>query len=446
MRPVEPPRPWRGRLVVLAGVLLVALNLRVAVAAVSPILDLLRADVPFTAGHAGLLGTAPVVTFAVFGALAPALGRRLGLEPALVGAMLLSAGGEVLRAAADDAAWFLAWSVVALAGMGLGNVLLPPLVKRYFPDRIGAVTAAYTVAMAFSTAVPPLLAVPVAAALGWRPALASWAAVGVLAAVPWIVVVARSALARRGLRDVLAHGPARVPSAGRDHHAPGRVWRSPLAWAMTVTFAMNTTNVYVAFAWLPEILRDAGASAADAGRWLALFGVLGAVSALVVPPLAVRVRHPWWLVVVFVALFVVAYVGLLVAPGGAMPLWVTCLGVAPGAFPLVLTLVGVRTRTASGAASLSGFVQGFGYALAGAGPFAVGALHEATGGWTAVLVAMLGTVAVLGVAGTLACRPRMLEDTWGSPGRPAGTTSAGRTTDAAGDAPDAGPRVARLSR
>ncbi len=417
MRPVRadhPPRPFRGRLVVLAGVLLVALNLRVAVTAVSPILDLLRADVPFSTTHAGLLGTAPVVTFALFGALAPAVGRRWGLEPALVAAMLVSAAGEVLRAAAPDAAWFLAWSVVALAGLGLGNVLLPPLVKRYFPDRIGAVTAAYTVTMAVSTAAPPLLAVPAGLALGWRPSLGGWAVVGVLSVVPWVVVVARSVGARRSLRDVLAHSRTDAGAAPRDVHAPGQVWRSPLAWAMTVTFAMNTTNVYVAFAWLPGMLTDAGATAADAGRWLALFGLLGFVSALVVPPITARVGNPWWLVVVFVGLYVTAYVGLLTDPGGATGLWVACLGVAPGAFPLVLTLVGLRTRTASGAASLSGFVQGFGYAIAGAGPFAVGALHEATGGWEPVMLAMLGTVAVLGVAGVLACRPRMLEDTWGA--------------------------------
>src|SRR5690606_8532604 len=122
--------------------------------------------------------------------------------------------------------------------------------------------------------------------------------------------------------------------------------------------------------------------AAEAGGWLALFGLLGMVSALVVPPLAVRVRNPWWLMVVFVVLYVVGYVGLLVAPAGRA-VWVTVLGIAPGSFPLVLTLVGLRTRTASGAASLSGFVQGLGYALAGAGPFAVGLLREATGGWDA---------------------------------------------------------------
>lgn len=427
------PAPWRGRLVVLAGVVLVSLNLRVAVASVSPILDAVRADVALSTADAGLLGAAPVVAFAVFGMLAPAVGRRWGLEPALVAATLVSVVGEVARAATTTPAAFLVFSVVALAGMGMGNVLVPPLVKRYFPDRIGAVTAAYAVGMAVSAAFPPLVAVPLADALGWRQAVGAWAGVGVLAVVPWLVVVARSAAARRRLRPVLDHA---LDHGAAAHPPRGRVWRVPVAWAMAVTFAMNTANVYVIFAWLPKLLGDAGVGEGAAGRWLALFGLLGFVSALVVPPVTVRVANPWWLMVGFAVLYVVAYVGLLVSPTAPLWLWVTLLGIAPGSFPLVLTLVGLRTRTADGAAALSGFVQGLGYTLAAAGPVVAGLLRDATGGWTATIGMLLAAVVVLGGAGVLACRPVMLEDAWGPDRRHAsgtpgpGRSRAGRTTPA----------------
>ena len=419
----ERPAPWRGRLVVLAGVVLVSLNLRVAVAAVSPILDLVRRDVALDAADAGLLGAAPVLAFAVFGALAPAVGRRWGLEPALIGAMTLSVLGELARAAVTTPPAFLVFSFVALAGMGMGNVLVPPLVKRYFPDRIGAVTAAYAVGMSISAALPPLVAVPAAQALGWRQVIGAWAVVGIVAVIPWSVVVARSAAARNRLRPVLEH-------VTPGEHPRGQVWRSPLAWAMVVTFAMNTANVYILFAWLPEMLGDVGVGEAAAGRWLALFGALGLVSALLVPPVAVRASNPWWLMVGFGALYVVAYTGLLVSPTAPLWLWVTLLGTAPGSFPLVLTLIGLRTRTADGAAALSGFVQGLGYALAAAGPVVAGLLREATGSWTATIAMLLGMVGVLTVSGVLACRPVMLEDTWA--GTPAEATAPGRTSSRTG--------------
>ena len=401
--PFGAPRPWRGRTVALLGVVLAALNLRIAVASVSPVLDVVSAEVPFTPGEAGLLGSVPVVAFAVFGALGPALGRRLGLERALVAAMLLSTAGEVLRSTTTTAPGFLAWSVVALAGMGLGNVLVPPLVKRYFPDRLGAVTAVYSMVMAVSTAVPPLVAVPLTEALGWRMSLGSWSVVGIAAALPWVVVALRD----RARADAGAAADGAPPV-----HPDGRVWRSPLAWALGATFAMNTLHVYVLFAWLPSILSDAGQDAASAGRWLALFAVLGFPCALVVPPLVVRLRNPWPIMVVFVVLFVAGYLGLWLSPDRLLGLWVVLLGVAPGGFPLLLTLANLRTRTSAGASSLSGFMQGVGYGIAGAGPVVVGLLHERTGSWTPAFVLLLGSVAVLLVASWFACRPVWLEDTW----------------------------------
>ena len=409
------PGPWRGRLVVLVGVVLVALNLRIAVAAVSPILDAVRQDVELSPAQVGLLGAVPVASFAVFGSLAPLLARRFGLEPTLVAAMLLSALGEVVRATATAPAGFLAWSVIALAGMGMGNVLLPPLVKRYFADRVGAVTAAYSVAMAVSTATPPLLAVPLARELGWRVSLGAWAVIGVVAIVPWLVVVVRSALARDALREVLRRAPTHTPVLASRHRASGRVWRSPTAWGMALTFAMNTTNAYVLFAWLPVVLGDAGVSTGVAGRWLALFAILGLPPAVVVPLLTVRLRNPWVMVVVFVGCFVVGYLGLLLSPTRPLGLWIVLLGLGPGTFPLLLTLINLRTRTSAGATSLSGFTQGVGYALAGAGPVLVGVLYEATGGWTAVYGFLLMTLAVLLASSYVACRPVMLEDTWARP-------------------------------
>ncbi|WP_250445655.1 MFS transporter [Actinotalea sp. C106] len=406
------PAPWRGRILVLLGILLVALNLRIAVASVSPILDVVRRDVALTAAEAGLLGTVPVVSFALFGSLAPLVARRIGLEPSLVVAMLLSATGEVVRSTTETSAGFLGWSVIALAGMGMGNVLLPPTVKRYFPDRIGPVTALYSVSMSISTATPPLLAVPLAASLGWRVSLGSWAVVALLATVPWVVVVLRSVRARGALRQILLRAPQDTPALTSRHRGAGRVWRSPLAWALAVTFGMNSLNTYVLLAWLPQMLVDVGLGSEVGGLWLALFAILGLPASLVAPMLAVRVRNPFVVVAVFASCFVVGYLGLWLAPLAALPVWMVLLGLGPGTFPLLLALINLRTRTSAGASSLSGFAQGVGYALSAAGPVLAGVLYEATGGWAATFAMLLATVGVLVVAGAVTCRPVMLEDTW----------------------------------
>jgi len=397
--------------VVLAGIVLVGLNLRVAVAAVSPILAVVRQDVALSATQVGLLGTIPVVSFAVFGSLATPCARRLGLEPTMVMALLLSATGEVVRATVSSAPGFLAWSVLALAGMGMGNVLLPPLVKRYFPDRIGPVTAAYSVALSVSTAVPPLVALPVAQRYGWRTAVGVWAVVGLVAAVPWVVVIVRSVVARAHLRELLRRAPR--PSGERAPARPEQgisriVWRSPLAWALAATWALNTTGMYVLFAWLPQVLADAGVGAAAAGRWLAVVAILGLPGALLGPVLTARMRNPYPLVVGFVACWVVGYLGLWLAPAHATGVWMVLLGIGGGTFPVSLALIGLRSATPAVAVTLSGMVQGVGYAAAGIGPLGIGLLYEATGGWDVPIAVLLGLLVVQLATAWRACRPGVL--------------------------------------
>ena len=415
-----------GRYLVLAGIVLVALDLRIAVAAVSPILDLVRVDVALDDAQAGLLGTIPVGMFAIFGSLAPLLARRFAIEPVIVVAMLVSALGEIARSGASAPGAFLCWSAVALAGMGVGNVLLPPLVKRYFPDRIGLVTAVYSTALAVSTMVPALLAVPVARAVGWRVSLGVWAAVGVAAALPWIAVVVQSAVARRRARVLVAAAaelqrPGRQAPTGQGATRPqvgpagstGAVWRSPLAWGMALMFSMNSLNAYTMFAWLPQILVDAGIDDAGAGRWLAVFSLVGIPTSFVVPLLATRMRNPLAIVVVFEACLVVGYLGLMLSPASGTAAWTLLAGLGLGSFPLALALMNLRTRSSAGAVRLSGFSQGVGYAVAGLGPVLVGILHGATGGWTAPFVLLFVSLALLLAGAVVACRPVMLEDSWG---------------------------------
>ena len=414
------PAPWRGRLVVLAGIVLVGLNLRIAVAAVSPIVDVVREDFALSATQVGLLGTIPVASFAVFGSLATPVARRLGLEPTMILALLLSMTGELLRALADGAPAFLGWSVIALGGLGMGNVLLPPLVKRYFPDRIGTVTAAYSVAMSVSAAVPPLVALPVAQAAGWRFSVGMWAILGFAAVVPWVVVIAQSVSARSHLRTLVRRAPrterpAALVRAGSQESRI--VWRSPLAWALVLTFFANTTCTYVLFAWLPEILADAGLGADVGGRWLAVFAILGLPASIVSPVLTARMRNPYPLVVGFAACWVVGLLGLMLAPAHGTAVWMVLVGIGPGSFPIMLALIGLRSRTPAIAVALSGMVQGVGYGLAVVGPVGIGVLHEATGSWREPFLVLLGLVGLLLVAGWFACRPTML-----GPEQPASAT------------------------
>jgi CP family cyanate transporter-like MFS transporter len=342
----------------------------------------------------------PPLCYAVFGILTPMVAKRIGLEAALIGSLLALTVGLFGRGIAGSALWLVAASALTFAAIGVGNVLLPPLVKRYFPDRIGLMTTIYVTAMSVSTFTPPLIAVPVADAAGWRVSLGEWAFVVAISIVPWVALLLHP---KRKDRDALPEEA--------DRARIGHAVRSPLAWGLAVVFAVAGFNAYATFAWLPTILHDiAGTTPAEAGALLSLYAAMGLPAGLLVPVIAARYGKVRLLIAIAITMFVVGYLGLLLVPTWATWLWVALVGLGPLLFPLTLVLVNLRSRTHSGAVALSGFVQSVGYLIVAIGPLAVGLLHDATGGWTVPLVFLLASVVPAAIAGLVVARPSYFED------------------------------------
>jgi MFS transporter, CP family, cyanate transporter len=381
-------------LLLLVTVVVTGLNLRAAVVSVGPLLRELQADLGMSDSVAGVLTTLPVVCFGLVGLTAGRIGRRVGTEPAIVASLALITVGMLARAAAPTVPWLLVTTLVALFGSAVANVLLPVVVKDWFPADVGRITGWYSMAMALGTAVPAALTVPLASALGgWRVGLAVWALPVALALVPWWRV-------RRGHRA----GPSR-PEPPLVPGVPRAVHRRLQAWALAVFFGLQGLEAYVVVGWLPSILRDAGLSATRAGVLLAICTGLGAPISLLLPRLAARGpdQRAWVVAVVLPA--VAGYLGLWLIPAWAPLLWVVLIGLGLGAFPLALVLIGLRAATPRGTSDLSSLVQGVGYLIAVAGPLAVGVLHDLTGAWDLPLMLLLVLLVPKLVAGLVAARP-----------------------------------------
>jgi CP family cyanate transporter-like MFS transporter len=290
---------------------------------------------------------------------------------------------------------FLLLSLLALAGMATANVLLPSLVKLHFPDRIGLMTSIYTTALAIGLTAASVLTVPLTHQLGsWRWGLASWAAIALVAALPWIFLVRHDLNPETQTRGI----------------SLGDVARTRLGWVMALFFGVQSLQAYSVFGWFAEVYRDAGFSATTAGL---LLGVITAVSiplSFVLPAWAARMERQTWLVLGLMLCYPVGYVGLVVAPVAGAWLWAVVVGVAASVFPVVLTMIGLRSRTSEGTAALSGFTQSVGYLIAAVGPFGMGALFDLTGGWTVPLWALTALVVPQLVTGLMAARPAYLED------------------------------------
>ncbi|MEZ5092069.1 MFS transporter [Nocardioides sp.] len=387
--------------VLVAAVALIAINLRPGATSVGPVLEELRAELGMGSGTAGVLTSLPPLCFGLVGALAVGLARRAGATAAIaLGALALTAG-LLLRVTTSSVWLFLGLTVVALAGIAVGNVLTPAWVKHHGGRIEVALMTLYSTGLVVGGALGALLTAPLEGTFGgWRPALALWGAAA-LAAVPlwgWL------ALREKPLpedREAPMVRPARQMAA------------SPTAVAITALFGIQSMHAYVQFGWLPQVYRDAGLTATHAGALVALIAATGIVGSLTMPVAAARARSLAPFALVFGVLLAGGYAGLLGAPATLPWLWALMLGVAGFAFPLAIALLTARTRHPQVTAQLSGFVQSVGYLLAASGPVAVGLLHQATGSWTLVLWLLLASAVPFTWAGLRLSKPAYVDDELG---------------------------------
>ncbi|MCD4533839.1 MFS transporter [Nocardioides sp. cx-169] len=400
------PESRAAKLLVLVGIVALAFNLRPAAVSVGPVLDEIRDGLGMSGTEAGVLTSLPVLAFALFGGLAPRLARRVGTHRLTLVALLCVVAGLFLRSRTDPVAPFLALSLLALGGMATANVILPSLVKQHFPQRVGLLTALYSTALAIGLTAASVSTVPIGEALGdWRDGLAVWALTAAVAALPWLAL----------LRHDRPHA-----DPDRAGHAPIgllAVARTRLGRAMGLSFGLQSLQAYAIFGWFPAIFRDAGYSAAQAG---VLLGVITGVSiplSFVIPSLAARRTDQRSIVWVVVGCYPLGYAGMILAPYDGAWLWAVLVGVGTCTFPLILTQIGLRARTPAGTAALSGFTQSTGYLLAALGPFGVGLLHDASGGWPVPLLALIALSVPLLAVGLSVARPEYLEDQLASSSR-----------------------------
>lgn len=397
------------------GIVLAAVNLRTGVTSIGPLLDQLSEGLGMSSVGTGLLTTLPVLSFATVGAMTPALSRRLGEHRLLLLALITLGSGLLIRSLVDSAPIFLLSSAVALSGGAVGNVLIPTLIKRHFPARAGIMTTVYTTALAVGTMLAAAATVPIerAADGNWHVALGVWAALAAVAVIPWLALVRSE--------------PER--DTGRTDAGPRRLLRSRLAWAVAVYFGTQSMIAYIMFGWLAKILTDGGYTTSQAGLILGVLTALSIPISMLVPALASRFKDQRPVVAGLVGFYVVGFLGLWLAPSSTAWIWTGFVGVGMGSFPLALTMLALRTRTAEATAALSAFGQSVGYLIAGMGPLLVGMLYQATGGWTLPYVLMLAVVAVQLFTGWYAGGDRYLEDEYGMRSlRGAGASRTGKMT------------------
>lgn len=453
------------------AVVLFALNMRAGVTSIAPVLQEIQGGLHMSDLLAGLLTSLPTLIFALVGLITPLASRTLGLHSTMLVAMVALSLGLIVRAFMGGSAGFLVFTIVALAGIAITNVLMPAFIKTHFPAKIPTYTAVYSTALTAMAFLSSVVVAPMSHSMstGWRGAVGFWGLLAVLAVVPAGILVAlqkkhrlavgdgaaagedtgaaAGAVAGDGVSygagasgaanaditadaDVAAHTGANAPgntaaaSAAVDADAanaadaaagaePAKLWvmfRSKKACALALFFGLQSLHAFVQMGWLAQIFRDYGVSQNYAGMLAGLMQLLSIPGAMLAPALLGKVKNPRLLVAGTAAIAAPAYLGMLLAPASVPWLWVILFALANTTFPMALTLIGWSGRSGDTTALLSSFVQSFGFLIASLGPLLVGILLQATTGWTVPLIFCLVLVIPFAIAGYIAAAPGYVDD------------------------------------
>lgn len=384
------PRGKQGALLI-AGILMIATTLRVTFTGAAPLLETIRSDYGLSTAQTGLLTTLPLLAFALVSPLAAGIARRFGMERSLFAAMLLICAGIALRSLPSATLLFAGTAIIG-CGIALGNVLLPGLIKRDFSQHVARLTGVYSLTMGAAAALGSALVVPLALhGFGWRGALLMLMLFPLLAFLIWLPQWRTTRSANL--------------SSSRALHERG-IWRSPLAWQVTLFLGLNSLIYYVIIGWLPTILISHGYSEAQAGSLHGLLQLATAAPGLAIPLILHRFNDQRWIAALVSLLCALGAAGLWFVPGQAV-IWTLLFGFGSGATMILgLTFIGLRASSAHQAAALSGMAQSVGYLLAACGPPVMGKLHDASGSWYLPLSGVTVLAIIMAIFGLYAGRDR----------------------------------------
>lgn len=375
------------------GIILIGSNLRAPLTSVGSLIPFIRDDLALNNAIAGSITTLPLIAFALLSPFVPKVANRLGMEWTIFLSMLILTTGIIVRSLADVGFLFIGTILIGTA-IAFGNVLLPGFIKMNFPLKIGIMTGVYAVSMNIFGALGSGLSVPLAAiqGFGWPGALAVFACISFLAILVWVPQL----LQRKGTTNTIA-----VKKNGN------HLWKSGLAWKVTLYMGCQSFLFYTLITWLPDILRTIGYSSSAAGWMVFLMQFSVIPITFIIPIIAERLKNQIGLSIVTACLYASGILGLLIGHPTIVPVSAILIGIASGsAFSLSMMFFTLRTTDGKQAAALSGMAQSFGYLLAATGPVLIGALHDIANSWSIPLLLLIGIIGLLLLAGIGSGRQR----------------------------------------
>lgn len=384
--------------IIFLGILFVGANLRAPLTSVGSLISFIRDDLGLTNTTAGLITTLPLLAFAIVSPFAPKLSEKFGMERTIFISLIVLAAGIVLRSLFGISFLFFGTALIGIA-IAIGNVLIPVIIKVNFPLRVGLVMGFYAVLMNVFGALGSGISVPVMEIgnLGWSGSLGIWAVLTLVAIILWIPQLRQ---ARKNKTETSTSKKKETVT----------IWKSPLAWYITIFMGLQSLMFYTLVTWLPDILATHGYNPEAAGWMLFLMQAALIPVTFIIPIIAEKMKDQQLLGALTAIFFMVGIFGVYLGNKTFIPIAIMMIGMACGsAFSICMMLFSLRTSTSTEAAKMSGMAQSFGYLLAALGPTLFGAVHDLTNGWNTPLLLLIATGVVILVVAVLSGKNRVIE-------------------------------------
>lgn len=379
------------------GVLFIASNLRAPLTSVGPVIAELSTSLGLSNVWAGMVTTIPLIAFATLSGFAPKVSRKYGMELVLLAALIILALGLGIRQWGTISTLFIGAALVGIA-ITMGNVLMPAYIKNSFPKQVGLMMGLYSVAMNLTAALAAGFSIQLGnwTGMGWRGSIGIWFFLALFTLVIWLPQVKRKKLETQ-------------QGSTLKEESKVNLYRSKLAWAVTIFMGLQSFLFYCVAAWFPKVMQSWGMTPEDSGWVLSYVQFAQLPISFVGAIIASKMNNQKFLAVLSGLLFGIGILGIIVFKTEYIILWSICIGTASGlAFSLSMLFFVLRSHHSTQAAELSGMAQAFGYLIAACGPPLFGAIYDSTGDWVAALWMLVGISIILLIAGFIAGRDELL--------------------------------------
>jgi len=389
------PSKVAGRKLLLLAIIGISFSLRAPITSIGSLAGLIHDDLGVSNGFVGFITTLPLIAFAVCSPFIAGVSEKIGIGRTMTAGLIAIAAGGILRSYTGTVGLLIGTALVGV-GISVANVLIPSIVKLKFPERIGIVTGIYITSMAIFASIGAGVSYPLAmTGMGWESASLVWAGIAILAIFAWFPQ-----------RKLGSHAESIAALPKKKKY----IWKSPLAWYITLFFGFQSFNFYSMTAWVPSILQDYGMTPVMAGYMALWFQLIGIPASFIIPIVTARVKNQHILVAAACGAYFLGFCLLIILHSTTAVIIALLLISSGGAasFSWALVMFSLKSGDAGEAIELSGMAQSIGYLLAAVGPTLCGVIFDTAGTWSPVLGLFLGVTLAMAVSGILAAKREKL--------------------------------------